>query len=191
MSPRQLLGREYYQTSFGQTFLVLTPVAVHTSAVVTKRLIASHRTPRNFTSSFALTGYAALIFFAPIHFLLHRVYPAEPSPPTLAFGPAELDFEFVKYGLHTWPLRSWFLYGGLTACVLWHAAAGMQIEWNTWMRGMLGPFPATARQRGAAVGALVLCVLSGLAVLAREPLMALASSVTRFEGAFAQSFVYA
>ena len=101
-----------------------------------------------------------------------------------------MSFEFVKYGLQTWPLRSWLLYTGLVAGVAWHATEGMQIIWNTWLRDSLGSLKSTVKTRALTVAAVVAPVLSGLFFVSREPLMAFASSVTRYEGAFLKSFIF-
>lgn len=185
----QLLGREYYQTAAGHALLVSLPILVHTASGIAKR-VASPQRARRLTSLFTLTGYATLAFFLPIHYLLHRVYPRDPAAPVYELAPSELDFEYVKYGLQRWPWRSWFLYAGLTVCVAWHAAEGMQIIWNTWLRGSFGGWKSSWGKRLATVAAVVVPTLSGLYVVFREPLMAFTSSLARYEGAFTKSFVF-
>lgn len=185
----QILGREYYRTSFGHKFLVVLPILAHTGSAIAKRVLAPPAARRP-VSAFTATGYLALCFFLPVHYTLHRVFPEDPAPPIEALAPAELDFEYVKYGLQRWPVRSWLLYAGLTACVAWHAAEGMQIIWNTWLRVRLSGWRSNVAKRTATVVAVVAPVLTGLFVISREPAMAFMSSVTRFEASFLKSFVY-
>ena len=188
-SALQLLGREYYQTSFGHKFLVVTPLLVHTASGLAKRFVAPQHA-RKLRSLFTVTGYSALLFFLPVHYMIHREYPADPSPPIYEFGPSELDFEYVKYGLQQHPWRSWLLYAGILTSVAWHASEGMQIIWNTWLRGSLGSLKSNVKTRALTAAAVIAPVLSGLLVVSREPLMAFTSSITRFEGAFWKSFIY-
>ena len=183
------MGREYYQTSFGHKYLVVLPLVAHTASGIAKRFFAP-RTARKLGSFFVIAGYTTLLFFLPAHYLVHRVYPANPAPPIYSLGPAELDFEYVKYGLQTWPLRSWLLYTGLVAGVAWHATEGMQIIWNTYLRGRLGGWRASAQAHTLNTLAIVGPVLAGLFVLSREPLMVFSSAIPRFEAAFRSSPVF-
>lgn len=183
------MGREYYQTPFGHKYLVVLPLVVHSASGIAKRIFAP-RTARKLTSIFTVTGYTSLLFFIPIHYLVHRVYPASPAPPIYSVGPAELDFEYVKYGLQTWPWRSWFLYTGLVAGVSWHATEGMQIIWNTYLRGRLGGWRASGRSHVVNTLAIVAPVLMGLYIMWKEPLMTFSSSVMRFEAAFRNCWVF-
>lgn len=137
-----------------------------------------------------LTGYTSLLVFVPLHYLVHRVYPASPAPPIHALGPGELDFEYVKYGLQRFPWRSWGLYVGLVAGVAWHAAAGTQIVWNTYLRGRFGAWRASLGARAAAAAAVVLPVLAGVFAVSREPLFAFASSIPRYEAAYRSSWFF-
>ncbi|GJE87989.1 hypothetical protein PsYK624_040720 [Phanerochaete sordida] len=184
-----ILGREYYQTSFGNTYLLLTPLCVHTLSGLAKRLFAPH-TARKLRSTFALAGYTSMLVLLPIHYALHHDHPADPAPPVLALAPAELDFEYVKYALHTWPWRSALLYAGLAAAVAWHAVEGEQILWNTYLRGRFGAWRATVRSRAFIAAAVVLPVLAGLFALWKEPSYAFMSFIPRYEAAFRQSWVY-
>jgi hypothetical protein len=69
----------------------------------------------------SITGYASMFVFLPIHFLTHRYYPATIVPSRLGPISAELDYEFVKLGLATWPWRSWALYVGFgTNTLTWY-----------------------------------------------------------------------
>lgn len=116
--------------------------------------------------------------------MLHRVYPMDPSPPILAVGPAELDYEYVKFGLQTWPLTNWALYAGLTLCVAWHAAEGLQIVWNTWYATKAGVWKDNAARRAITVLISVLPVLTGVLAISREPLMIFSYVAGRYEAAF-------
>jgi hypothetical protein len=148
------------------------------------------------TTLISTTAYAALFVFLPIHVLTHRAYPADASPPILAVGPAELDFEFVKLGLQTWPLRSWTLYAGLVCCVVLHAVEGAQVLLRVWFADRRPGLELESRRVGAirrrvaAVGGVILPVLLGVFVVSREPLMALISLSQRYGAAFTRSFVY-
>lgn len=112
---------------------------------------------------------------------------------TDSVGPSELDFEFVKTALHTWPWRSWVLYAGLVGCVLVHATEGASVILARWRgrgitRGRLG---LKGKKRSVLVaGAAALPVLSGLLVMSREPLLALSSLVGRYRATLMGSWAY-
>ncbi|KIM87382.1 hypothetical protein PILCRDRAFT_63587 [Piloderma croceum F 1598] len=176
-----LLGREYYQTSFGENYLLLTPLILHASSGIAKRLLSSHPTtsPRPVSSILSITAYGTLIFL-PIHFAIHRLYPPDPSM---------LDYEFVKLGLHTWPVRSWLLYGGLVGCVLLHAAEGINIIGSTWAGRVWARWKSRRSWRLAVtVGAVP--ILTGLLFIFQEPIVTLPSLARQFEEAFKRSFIY-
>ncbi|KAJ7220171.1 hypothetical protein GGX14DRAFT_585889 [Mycena pura] len=185
-----LLGREYYQTNFGEKYLLLGPLAIHSLSGIVKRVLSPLKAPpRPWTSLLSLTGYANMIFFLPIHFMTHRVFPTNPAAPIHALGPAELDFEYVKYGLATWPWRSWFFYGGLVVCVVLHTVDGQRLLFNTYFGETLGRVNTAARKRFRAIGIglLALPVLSGIFMMSKEPLMTFPSTVERFQACFAQA----
>lgn len=211
----QLLGREYYQTNFGEKYLVLGPITVHALAGISKRLfllstspLAANRgveakaedksvepTPgsttsllRPLTSLLSLTGYATALYFLPIHFFVHRDYPALPNEPIYSVGPSSLDFEYVKYGLHTWPWRSWFLYAGLVGSAALHAADGAVLMYNTF-KGTWGGLSRKTR-RTLAIGGVVLPVILGLVGVAREPPMIMSFLENRYKVAYMQSNVF-
>lgn len=197
-SKLMLLGREYYQTPFGETFLLAGPIAIHYLSGITKRLISPSlsrapsasvtNTPRPLKSLLSITAYATTLVLLPIHFLVHRQYPTSLEAPISAVGPAELDWEFVKYGLSQWPVRNWLLYGGLVTCVLLHAVEGGRILYNTYSGNRLKVSKKVAR---AGVLALeVLPVLAGLYFVSREPLLAFAGLTKRFKAVFETSFIY-
>ncbi|KAJ7183230.1 hypothetical protein C8R46DRAFT_984390 [Mycena filopes] len=191
-SQTMLLGREYYQTEFGEKYLLLGPIVVHSLSGIVKRVLSpSKAPPRPWTSLLSLTGYANIIFFLP-HFMTHRAHPMNPAPPIHALGPSEIDFEFVKYGLATWPRRSWFLYSALVFGVVFHAVDGNRLLFNTYVTGSVGRIKAAARKRLLAIGAVLVAlpVLSGVFIMSREPLMIFASTAKRFHASFAQSPFY-
>ncbi|TBU42128.1 hypothetical protein BD309DRAFT_1020244 [Dichomitus squalens] len=134
-------------------------------------------------------GYTAAVAVA-LHFFAHRVAPSDPSPPIFSVGPSELDYEYVKYALHEWPVRSFLGYIGLTAVVAWHAAEGMAIIWNTWLRPSLGALPQSRKQRTVGALAGVLPVATGLYFMWKEPLMVFSSHAARFKAAFTQSIFF-
>ncbi|KAI0035023.1 hypothetical protein K488DRAFT_76908 [Vararia minispora EC-137] len=173
-----LLGREYYQTSFGERYLLLTPLIAHIGSATLKRII-SPRPPRAWTSSLTITGYTLAFLALPMHFLTHRWIPADPSPPIHAFGPAELDYEFVKFGLSMLPLRSWVGYGLLATFAVTHLVEGVSILQRT--NGMKG---ITRRARRTVAAAVLLPVLSGIVVLAREPLLVFGPLAERYRAVY-------
>ena len=183
-----MLGREYYQTPFGEKYLVLAPLVIHPLSAILKRILAP-KPARRITSILSITGYSAAVIVA-LHYFTHRIAPLDPSPPIYSVGPAELDYEYVKFALHEWPWRSFVGYIGFTAGVAWHAAEGMSIIWNTWLRPPLGALRPTRKTRtiGALVG--VLPVATGLYFMWKEPLMVFASHAARFNAAISKSVYY-
>lgn len=194
----KLLGREYYQTTWGEPTLVLGPIVLHICAGVVKRLLSGspRERPRPISSVLAYTGYAAATLFLPIHYLTHRSYPMSTDDLIDAIGPAELDYEFVKYGLQRWPARSWLLYGGLASCVVLHGLMGVKVIWRTW-------FGSTRRNGDCgqerkrfnfnpvvAASSVLVPVLVGIFRVSREPLMALSPTITRFEAVFRKLWLY-
>lgn len=131
-----------------------------------------------------------MLLFLPMHYLIHRVFPSDPHPPIDALSPSELDFEYVKYGLTTWPIRSWILYTGLVVGVAFHAVEGYRILWNTYLRDKLGPYKGTTRSTVIGASAVAVPVLMGLWTMAREPLMVFSSSIVRFDAAFQKASVF-
>jgi hypothetical protein len=84
------------------------------------------------------------------------------------------------------------LYGALVLGVALHAADGVGVLWSMWtpkLKAKMMELPGR-RARRALAGAAVLPVLTGLAVVAREPLFAFASTMERYRAALTQSFVY-
>lgn len=138
------------------------------------------------TSVLSLTGYSTLFLFLPVHYLTHRVYPAIPAAPIHSFGPAELDYEFVKTGLQTWPLRSWSLYIGLVGCVALHAVEGISII--TAAQSGKALVPKSKRKLVSLLAGAP--ALVGLFFISRETVWALASSVESYVAAFSGSVVY-
>jgi hypothetical protein len=182
---------------FGERYLVFAPLLVHTTSAFLKRIFSSSpRPPRPLSSALSTTGYAAALLLLPIHVLTHRLAPADPAPPISSLSPSELDYEFVKAALQGWPVRSAVLYGALVLGIVLHAADGLAVLWSTWApRSKLKPQllllrPSARRARRALAGAAVLPVLTGLVIVAGEPLFAFASAMERYRAALGHSFVY-
>jgi hypothetical protein len=136
-----------------------------------------------------------MFIFLPIHFLTHRYYPMNISsgiiPSFSSAISAELDYEFVKVGLATWPCRSWALYAGLVGLVALHASEGLYLIFNGWLKFALrGMKTRRPRRIAVALAAIVAPVLSGLYVISNESLITFSSLAIRFRGAFTQSFIY-
>ncbi|KAH9023840.1 hypothetical protein EDB85DRAFT_1870453 [Lactarius pseudohatsudake] len=185
-SQTMLLGREYYQTMFGERYLLFGPLFIHSSSAIIKRLV-SPRVSRPLTSALSVTGYVTAFCILPVHLITHRLAPADPAPPISSLSPSELDYEFVKAALSGWPRRSTVLYSVLVLGVALHAADGIGIIWSTWSPGLKLP---GRKARRALAGAAIVPVLTGLAVIAREPLYAFASMAARYQAALTQSIVY-
>jgi len=138
------------------------------------------------TSVLSSTGYLTLFLFLPIHYLTHRVYPAIPAAPIHSFGPAELDYEFVKTGLQTWPLRSWLLYIGLVGCVALHAVEGISII--TAVQNGKAVVPKSKRKLVSFLAGIP--ALAGLFFISRETVWAMKSSMESYVAAFTRSVAY-
>ncbi|PCH38574.1 hypothetical protein WOLCODRAFT_136346 [Wolfiporia cocos MD-104 SS10] len=188
-SQTMLLGREYYQTALGEPFLLFAPLLLHPLTSTLRRVLAPHLA-RPLPNSFTLAGYAAS-FSIVGHVLANRVFPMDPAPPVLAVGPAELDFEFVKLAVQTWPVRTVVAYTGLVAAVVWHATQGMAIMWNRYLRAALGGVSVGARKTALVTAGVLLTVYTSLYVLANEPPMVLASTAARFHAALIKSPMFA
>ncbi|KAI6140418.1 hypothetical protein BKA82DRAFT_487987 [Pisolithus tinctorius] len=241
-----LLGREYYQTMFGERYLLFLPFAVHVTSSIAKRVIltfasdssstfpssrqsisdldspAQSEKPfapkprpriRKLTSLLSISAYTALFLFVPIHVATHRLLPAEADilawPSTDVdldpLGSSELDYEFVKTAIKTWPWRSWILYTGIVGCVLVHAAQGASVIYARYIRGRVGLRSRTSprsssgnalglargnRRTAALAGVAAFPVLTGLWVLSREPTLALSSVIQRYQITLMGSWVY-
>lgn len=133
-----------------------------------------------------------MLFLLPIHYLTHRYYPTIPEFPIHSLGPAELDWEFVKFGLQQWPRTSWILYEALVACVVVHAVDGASIIWNTYLADVFGRMKESARNMrlGGAIVGVVLPVLTGLYVVTKEPLLSFVATTSRFKAIFMQGWIY-
>lgn len=138
-----------------------------------------------------MTGYAIMTFYLPVHYFLHRLAPSSPAPPINALSPSELDYEFVKTALREWPVRNWVGYVGLTLAVALHASEGAHLMLRNLMTGMKKQWKGWSRKTHRTVALLgVLPVLTGLVVIAREPVMAFAMNVERHKAVFLQSPLY-
>ncbi|KAF9533577.1 hypothetical protein CPB83DRAFT_873589 [Crepidotus variabilis] len=183
-----LLGREYYQSRLTEPLLILGPLAVHSLSGTFKRLLSPPgKPPRPLKRLLSLTGYASMLFLLPIHFLVHRVAPTNELPPIDALGPSELDYEFVKAGLHTWPIRSWLLYGGLILSVTAHMADGVGIILSSWSVPKL---PSRLTRTVTILATVALPTLLGLYSLSTEPSIVFSSMQSRFKAVFMMSTIY-
>lgn len=207
----KLLGREYYQGRYTEPLLVFAPLGVHVTSSLARRILLSIKpshstTPQQSESILAniwnkfksrrlvtLSAYPALAFFA-IHLKIHRLRPSLPVPPISALSPSELDYEFVKYGLQTYPLWAWVTYGGLVFATLYHASEGAVIVLRAWMAKTKTKtnrvpwvvpscgFSTMRRRRAVAVAGI--SILTGLLVLWIEPLEAGTRMVTRYSAVY-------
>lgn len=130
-----------------------------------------------------------MFLLLPTHYLLHRVAPASTAAPISELGPSELDYEFVKYGVQTWPGRSTLLYGGLVLCVGLHAVDGMALVWNTYMKDRITNASRNLRIGGMVTG-MAAPVMAGLFALWAEPSFVFPQMATRFESVFSTSIFY-
>ena len=190
----KLLGREYYLTNFGEKALVLVPITAHVLSAWLKRVSSSKPAtePRRWQNPLSITGYAVGLLLFPIHYLTHRAYPAQEAAPVLGVGPSELDFEFVKLGLQTWPVRSWLMYGTLTIFTTFHLSIGAGILWSTYIRPAFPKLslPSLKIRNRLALGCIALPTLTGLFFVSREPLMTFSSTAKRYTAALLTSSVY-
>lgn len=178
---------------------MLGPIVLHALSGIAKRLLTStasnekkNQSPslrnRSFKSLLSLTAYSTALIFLPIHFLIHRDYPTIAMEPIHSVGPASLDYEFVKYGLQSWPVRSWVLYVGLVGSVVLHVADGSALLWNTWVGG--GGGLSRKMRRCILTCGVVVPVLLGLRAMVKEPRMILKFLEDRYHAVFTQSMVY-
>jgi len=187
-SRTMVFGRQYYQTVFGERYLVFAPLLVHATSGFLKRIFAPRPPgPRRLSSALSATGYACMLFLLPVHVATHRLGPADATQPVWSAAPPELDYEFVKIALHDWPIRSTALYVAIVLGVVLHAADGFGVIWSTWAPKRKLP---GWRVRRTIVGVAVLPVITGIAAIAREPLYAFAFTVARYRAALTHSFVY-
>jgi len=207
----KLLGREYYQGRYTEPLLVFAPLGVHVASSLARRILLSIKPSRSTTPLqsksilanvwkrlksmrlVTLSAYPALAFFA-IHLEIHRLRPSLPVPPISALSPSELDYEFVKYGLHTYPLWAWVTYGGLVFAVLYHASEGAAIVLRAWASktktkgesGSVSSWGLSMMRRRRAVAVAGISILTGLLVLWIEPLEAGTRMVTRYYAVYNQ-----
>ncbi|KAI9437788.1 hypothetical protein BJY52DRAFT_1207088 [Lactarius psammicola] len=132
----------------------------------------SPRVSRPLTSALSVTGYVTAFCFLP----------RRPS----RLSPSKLDYKFDK-AFRGWPRQSTVMYSAPVLCVPLHAADGIGVIWPTWARGLKLP---GRKARRALAGVAVVPVLTGLTVLACEPLYAFASMEARYRAALTQSIVY-
>lgn len=197
MSVCQLLGREYYQTVLSEPLLVWAPLAIHIGAATIKRSIVG---PPKKPSKLGSTGWLLATALIPVHIVLHRLNPANATPPVLSLGPSQLDYEFVKVGLAVWPIMNWTLYSTLVVSAMLHATEGVVVIFRYWGRragsadtqASTGPEAKGRRQRStryafvknASASAGISTVLGGLALIATEPLNVSRAFMARIEASF-------
>ncbi|KAK7037569.1 hypothetical protein VNI00_011061 [Paramarasmius palmivorus] len=198
-----ILGREYYQTPFGEAFLVLGPMALHSLSGVAKRLLDTIFPPtasmpasslvegqkneppkkakRRWPSLLTLTAYPLIPLFT-LHFITHRGIPASPASPLHS---SELDFEFVKFHLQHYPKLSWFLYGSLLALTLIHGVEGAVVVWNRYYPSVLGRLKQSGKAKWTRLAAMLVGVagpvVSGMWMISRELPMVFPDMLKRFE----------
>ncbi|KAG8844545.1 hypothetical protein FRB96_003015 [Tulasnella sp. 330] len=179
-----LLGREYYQTSLTEPLLVYGPIAAHISASTLKRILLGW--PKH-PSILALSAYP-LLALLPIHVLTHRINPSIRAAPILSLSPSELDYEYIKYGLQTWPLRSTLLYAGLVVCGITHGMEGSMLLSRVWMKSSAWRVEKWKKSSIVMGGAMV--VMVGVLTLGVEPLSTSKGLMTRFHAAWTHSIAY-
>ncbi|KAI6150206.1 hypothetical protein EDD17DRAFT_1739618 [Pisolithus thermaeus] len=137
-----LLGREYYQTTFGERYLLLLPFTIHVTSSIAKWVPFTPKSCariHKLTSLLSVSAYGALFLFIAIHVVTHRLSPAEadalvPSSSDInleAFGCSKPDSESVKTPIKTWSWLSWMPYMGLVGSVLVRTAGGASIIQGT------------------------------------------------------------
>jgi len=182
---------------------------VHAVAGISKRLLASSSLSKSSniaglepsgsrpllwrppTSLLSLSGYVMILVFLPVHVLVHRYYPTLRTSSISSVGPSSLDYEFVKYGLYTWPWRSWFFYVSLIGSVALHIADGTALIWNTWFKNNHGWGRLSRKTRRViSIAGIVVPVVSGLVVMAKEPPFIMSFLANRYRATYMQSFVF-
>ncbi|KAH9978456.1 hypothetical protein BJV74DRAFT_780633, partial [Russula compacta] len=182
----------YYQTVVGERYLVFESILVHTTSALLKRLFSSPQPPRPLPSALATTGHACALFLFPIHIFTHRLVPVDPAPPISSLTRPSSNFEYVNAALHGWAARS--------TMALRRARSRRRLACCRRIRGRCGPpglqrprrrkLPGRRARTGNSQAGRCCRFLTGLAVIAREPLFAFASTVARWRAVFAQSFLY-
>ena len=210
----KLLGREYYQGRYTEPLLVFSPLGIHVASSLARRILLSTKLKLSQSSALqskpilaefwhrlkstrlvTLSAYPALAFLA-IHLEKHRLRPSIPVPPISTLSPSELDYEFVKYGLQTYPLWAWVTYGGLVITMLYHTSEGAVIVLRGWtaksktktkreseLASWWGLSTVGRRRAMAGVG---LSILTGLLVLWIEPLEASTRMLARYAAVYNQ-----
>ncbi|KAH8835031.1 hypothetical protein DL96DRAFT_1572610 [Flagelloscypha sp. PMI_526] len=122
-SKAMILERTYYSASYGKIMLVVVPVTTHVLSSILKRFTYAKpkEQPRSLDTPMTGGGLGVAFLWFPIHFFIHSVGPRLTSPPIHE----NLDFEFVKTGLKTWPIRTSILYLGLVAALTVHIGEAM------------------------------------------------------------------
>ena len=165
------------------------PLGLHVFASLSKRLCSPNpfQRPRSLLS---VAAYSSLILI-PIHVLVNRLYPTLDLLPIDSLGPSELDYELVKFGLQQWPIRSTLFYALLSGLTSLHIVEGAGIVIKRWgypMYQLWNKRNVHLRRLLGLTGAIA--ALSGVLVLASEPIISLHSTLHRFRAVYEHSLLY-
>lgn len=123
-SGTMIIGRELYQSGFGEKALIATAL-LHLSASASKRLLMMKRSHWKWPpfSSFSWHSIAGFILtpLLAIHSYKHRWYPSQ-----LGISPAFIDYGYVVHGLHVQPAMSVLGYGSILLAGAYHWIAGLR-----------------------------------------------------------------
>ncbi|KAG8929486.1 hypothetical protein FRC01_004259 [Tulasnella sp. 417] len=180
-----LLGREFYQGALSEPLFVLGPLGIHVTASAVKRLLIGFPSP----PSLITWATIPILMTLPIHFATHRLYPSIPDPPINALSPSELDYEYVKFGLQTWPWRNTLLYLVLVAGTATHAVEGLRVMIRVWQPNAALP-KEWGWKRWSTVAAVVGFTVAGILTLKGETLIMTSRAASRISSAWEQSLVY-
>lgn len=185
----QLLGREYYQTSLGEPLFLWAPLGLHVAASLSKRLCSPKPFERP-SSLLSIAAYSSLVLI-PLHALVNRIYPTLTVSPIDSLGPSELDYEFVKYGIQQWPIRSTVFYALLTGFALMHMVEGAGVIYKRWVSPMHGPWSKRSTRTRRLLGMTgAVAALSGVLTSAAEPIVGLTSVLHRYRVVYEYSIFY-
>jgi len=191
-SQLMILGREYYQTSFGERYLLLAPLGIHIAAGLVRRgriwfQKISHSKSLNLEKPSLLvsTAYVAMAL-VPVHYLVNRYYPSLDEAPIFGLSPSQLNYDYINYGLAHWPIRTWILYGVMVPAVCLHAAEGVITVARRHLRLNL--------KRGVWSRSLVLAgaflTLTGLIAISKETILIYSGEAARYFAAYQKSLLY-
>lgn len=143
------------------------------------------------------TSLALAWVLIPIHVSVHRFIPSSPAPPISGLSPSQLDYEYVKAGLHQWPVTSWVLYTLLVSSMIIHALEGSAVIYSKWQNrtrpledGETLERPWVKYVPTAIATGVGLSVLGGIRVLSGEASYATRRLASRIEASYLQSFLF-